>query len=43
MADNVATWEFDTPGVYEFQVWANYVELQGQTAQIRVLDARDKP
>ena len=34
---------FDKPGVYEFQVWANYVELQGQTAQIRVLDARDKP
>ena len=33
---------FDEPGLYEFCVMANYVELQGPTAVLRVLDLGEK-
>jgi hypothetical protein len=33
---------FDEAGLYEFQVWAPHVVLEGPTALIRVLDSGDK-
>jgi hypothetical protein len=33
---------FDTPGIYRFSVWSNYVQLPGVTAELRVLDGREK-
>jgi hypothetical protein len=31
---------FDSTGVYRFSVWSNYAQLPGETADLRVLDAR---
>lgn len=33
---------FDEPGLYQFRVMANYAELKGQIAEIRVLDRRER-
>ncbi len=33
---------FDEPGLYRFVIMANYAELQGQVAEIRVLDRRSQ-
>jgi hypothetical protein len=33
---------FDEPGIYEFGLMANYVPLKGQTAEFRVLEARNQ-
>jgi hypothetical protein len=33
---------FDEPGLYQFRVMANYAELRGQVAEIRVLDRREQ-
>ena len=33
---------FDEPGLYQFHVMANYAQLKGQIAEIRVLDRRDR-
>ena len=34
---------FDEPGIYQFLIMANYAELKGQVAEVRVLDRRDRP
>ena len=31
---------FDTPGIFRFSVWSNYVQLPGATAELVVLDEK---